>query len=590
MIAKKFWVVLPLGILLCIQTWLLNSHYPYIASDMYYYLTRLIDTYIHININGVFSVQWWTPTFGGGIPAFPNPLHLQFSITPYLMFFFSPWVSCQITYILMASLGYFLIYNYITKHTDWGFFSAVCTASIFTTNGYFINHILIGHLNYSSFTIIAIVPFLISSSWSIKKCVIVVTTSITYLIYSAGFPTIFLFYISLGQLFFFLPIIKKEFFPFKRVIIILFLSHIIIFGLVSSKITAVTLQMEVFPRILEFFSWQPYYQVLLTSIFAQLFSWRILMPFETILPIPADSILFWLIGSKYEFWENDVSLSPVVPFVIFFYMIAKFPSIKNLLKSPTNRYGIVATLIIIWVSIEMSMGKGFFWTLIKDLPVIKSSHVNVRYAGALTLFASIIFAHSYSYLIANRSAKFKMIITLLFIFITFLSMACYKSITTQKEAYHNFDLTEAESAWSDISNKSNIQKVTKIVDVSPHEQSQLFKLNASSLKPSDALFGYHGQYFRSSLKSGNIDEIDKEGFYNFHNPLTFYDPKIASIPRAKIHSHDYVNFNLFINRKQPNWELPLIQKVANYITLASLFLFFLYIAYFFLKRFQSTHT
>ena len=108
-----------------------------------------------MKVNSVFSVQWWTPTFGGGVPAFPNPLHLQFSITPYIMFFFSPWVSCQITYMLMASLGYFLIYNYITNHTDWGFISAVCTASIFTTNGYFLNHILIGHLNYSTFTIIA---------------------------------------------------------------------------------------------------------------------------------------------------------------------------------------------------------------------------------------------------------------------------------------------------------------------------------------------------------------------------------------------------------------------------------------------------
>ena len=148
-----------------------------------------------MKINGIFSVQWWTPTFGGGIPIFPNPLHLQFSITPYLLFFFSPWVSCQITYLIMACLGYYLIYNYITKHTNCSF-SAVCTASIFTTNGYFLNHILIGHLNYSSFTIIAIVPFLISSSWSVKKCVIVVTASITYLIYSAGFPTIFLLYFA----------------------------------------------------------------------------------------------------------------------------------------------------------------------------------------------------------------------------------------------------------------------------------------------------------------------------------------------------------------------------------------------------------
>ena len=86
-----------------------------------------------------------------------------------------------------------------------------------------------------------------------------------------------------------------------------------------------------------------------------------------------------------------------------------------------------------------------------------------------------------------------------------------------------------------------------------------------------------------------MNEVDEDGFYNFHNPLTFYSPKTTSLPREKIHSSDSKNFDLFINRKQPSWELPLVHKAENYITLASLFLFFLYIAYFLLKRFQSTH-
>ena len=107
MIAKTLWIVFPLGIILCIQTWLLNLHYPLIGNDMEYYITRLIDVYLHMKINGIFSVQWWTPTFGGGIPAYPNPLHLQFSITPYLMFFFSPWIATQVTYAIMATLPIF---------------------------------------------------------------------------------------------------------------------------------------------------------------------------------------------------------------------------------------------------------------------------------------------------------------------------------------------------------------------------------------------------------------------------------------------------------------------------------------------------
>ena len=98
MIVKLLWFILPLGTILGIQTWLLNLHYPFVGTDMEYYLARLIDSYLHLKINGIFAVQWWTPTFGGGIPAFPNPLHLQFCTTPYLMFYFSPWIATQITY------------------------------------------------------------------------------------------------------------------------------------------------------------------------------------------------------------------------------------------------------------------------------------------------------------------------------------------------------------------------------------------------------------------------------------------------------------------------------------------------------------
>ena len=76
MIAKRLWILLPLGMTLSIQTWLLNLHYPLIGSDLELYFARLIDVYLHMKIDGIFSVQWWTPTFGGGIPAYPNPLHL----------------------------------------------------------------------------------------------------------------------------------------------------------------------------------------------------------------------------------------------------------------------------------------------------------------------------------------------------------------------------------------------------------------------------------------------------------------------------------------------------------------------------------
>jgi hypothetical protein len=537
-----------------------------------------------MKINGFFSVQWWTPTFGGGIPAFPNPLHLQFSITPYFMFFFSPWIAIQITYAIFATIGYFLIYNYIKKQTEWGFYIAVCSACVFTTNGYFFNHILVGHLNYCSFTIIAIVPYIISSSWSAKKCIIIFSACMTYIIYSAGFPTVFLFYLSLGQVFFFLPLLKREPLPVMKVFRVFLISHVLIFAMVCSKFTAVTLHMEKFPRVVEFFTWQPYLQVLSVSVFAQLFSWRIMIPFESILPVPADSILFWLIGSKYEFWENDVSLSPVVPAVIFFFIMAKFSQIKKFLKIPINRVGLITTLIVIWCSIEMSMGKGLFWSLVKDLPLIKSTHVNVRYTGALVLFFSLLFGFCCFKLLSLKSHMFKIWTASILLFITFLSISSYCKISESKKAYRSYDISNSNSIWSDISSSTKSHELSEIIEITPKDQIGLFSQGCSSFNPNDSLYGYHGEFFQSSLTLGPINQIDEDGFYNLHDPTTFYNPSKASFPREKIHSNDSENFHLFINRKQPTWELPFVQKVANFITLTSTLLFFLYIAYTIFKK------
>jgi hypothetical protein len=65
--------------------------YPAVGHDFRYYIPRLLDTDLHIRINGM-AVQWYTPTFGGGVPAFPNPQHLQHSVLQALTYFVNPYL------------------------------------------------------------------------------------------------------------------------------------------------------------------------------------------------------------------------------------------------------------------------------------------------------------------------------------------------------------------------------------------------------------------------------------------------------------------------------------------------------------------
>ena len=573
MINKISWVILPFLIIVIVYLWLLNLHYPFIGTDMEYYSPRLLDTFLHIKNSGFFSIQWWTPSFGGGIPAFPNPIHLQFSITAYLMFFFTPWVSIQITYVLTLGLGYWLIYNYFKNQLNYSLMCSICCAVIFSTNGHFINHTLVGHLNFASIGLIALLPFIVDSSWSIRKCIFSFSIVVCYLIYSGGFPSIFLLYLALLQLVFLIPLLKRKPLNTKRLFKILLISHIIIFLICLAKVVAVAMHMENFPRLKEFSSWQPYYIAFPFACFAQLFSFRFLSPLENFLPIPADSILFWFIGSNYEFWENDVSISPIVLIISIIFLIRNRKIILSYINKHNNIYLVFALIFVFWISFEWSIGKGYSWEAVKDLPVFRSTHVNVRFTGAMILPITLIFGLVYSNILKSLTYKKKLITTIVAIFISILSMFSYSKISDQKGAYSAYNISNENRIWKKIKEEPHSFSIKKIDNLNRKDQIRIFTENCSNLLTHDPIYGYQGEFFKSSLSRGSVVKTDKNNFYNIHNPFIFYKNNSDDKLNSKIHKNDSVNFNLFINRKQPNWGLPRVQRISNWISLISLVIF-----------------
>ena len=577
---------IPLLLISVTHIFLLNSHSPLSGMDVGYYSSRLLDLLLHFREQGILSIQWWTPSYGGGIPAFPSPLHYQYSITPYLVLIFSPWVSTIITYVIFNILGYILVIKYVKNHLDMGSLTGTLAAVIFTTSGFWICHSLAGHLSYHTFTLIAIVPYMINSKWSNNQKIIIFSGAVIYMIHSGAYFPIYLTYLSFFQLIFFFILVNKV--NIRKLIVVLFLSHVIIIGVSLAKVIAVSLHMDIVPRLNSYSSWQPYFISLPFANLFQLFSWRYLYPIEALLPIPADSILFWVCGSRYEFWENDVSVSPVVLPMLLYGIYKLRNQIKKIFLE--KKLCSLLMLMVFWFSAEISIGKGLSWTIIKDLPMIKSTHVNVRYCGSLILFLTILTSYFHFYLFRKGSKLYNNLFTFLAISLSVLSMFSYYFIIDDKDGFISYDRSYEKTVWEEIQDGDSMIPINSIINTKMKDHFSQYQANASSFMPNDPLYGYHGHYFISSLKVGPVEEIDEDGFFNFHNPRTFYDPKIASIPRSKIHSNDHVNLRLFINRKQPKWELPIIQTVANYITLFSIFLFFIYIVYTFLKKSKLTNS
>ena len=66
---------------------------------------RLLDSLLHYKVNG-FSIQWYTPSFGGGLPAYPNPLQTQFSLPQLFTFFVNPWIAILASSVIYIIIGF----------------------------------------------------------------------------------------------------------------------------------------------------------------------------------------------------------------------------------------------------------------------------------------------------------------------------------------------------------------------------------------------------------------------------------------------------------------------------------------------------
>ncbi len=91
----------------------MNLSYPIVGHDYSLAMPSLLDTYIHQVVNG-FGIQWYTPNFGGGVPAFPDPNNGQFSLLEWLPQLVNPWQAVVISSMIYFAVGGLASYHLLT--------------------------------------------------------------------------------------------------------------------------------------------------------------------------------------------------------------------------------------------------------------------------------------------------------------------------------------------------------------------------------------------------------------------------------------------------------------------------------------------
>jgi hypothetical protein len=558
--------------------WLLNRSYPIIGHDYRLFMPYMLDSYLHQKINGL-TIQWYTPSFAGGRPVFPNPQDLQFSLPQFLMWIVNPWIAILASILVYITIGFTATYYFLKKLLGLHPLAAILGAVFFIANGFYFEHMAVGHVTFQAFPLFAVIMVILTHpklpGWLGG---VFLSLVITILLYS-GIHNIPSFLLAGIIIFPLLYLIRPSLLHWKRLASLALWGGLFTALVCGSKIYAVYSFMRFFPR----FAQDHYSTNLWTGtlgIIHQLLGTMTLAPLYRILQGRyTGALIVDLVkstGSLYGYWELDASISPALLLLLAGGTIA-LVSRKRTHKAPFDKKRLLAGLCLvlaIWLVIEFTLAKGFIYPHIQNLPIFASLRANVRYVSAFIFPLALVGAVIFDKLTKNWKSKTLLAGFLVLDFIALGSLVSYHDVVNsylvgeRKYQYMQCDYKPIQDTYDKIRYEGAIFPVKNVVpDADPWA---VFQENATNLiDPYNTYFRSLTDY-RTALHAGPVNAIDN-GFYNLIDPTGYILPEANhSSMYERIPVADKAKFLDFINRRQPKWNLPIIQQVLGWISLSAL--------------------
>ena len=545
----------------------LNRAYPNVGHDFGYFIPTLLDSLIHYRVNGL-TIQWYTPSFGGGLPSYPNPQQIQFSLPQVLTFFTNPWNACVISTILFGLCGYFATYAFLTRTLSLGWQAGVLGGLCFSLNGFTIEHMAVGHMGFQTFALLPVIALTVFSTSGPEILPAAILAGVLgIMVNAAGFFPIVIALLSLSILIPAIYLIHPEAFQFKRMIRIGLIGAVLTALLIGSKVLAVYAFMRFFPRIVsDVYAVNPLQGLL--GIFVQLLGSMSLVPLFLIGHLNPDLLTGYMVnltGAPYRYFEFDVSLSPVVILIATIGLYSRFRKPRRILALLDTRKKWIAAIVLlcfIWISVEFILAKGIIYPNLRELPILSSLHVNPRFT-AVFIFPVILLAMLFYHRRASQYADKKAKIAFLLLNATILLFALIYFIMSDDFQERIYTVQGSMDAYRLI-NSGAALRITTISDTMG--ETQAINNQMSNLYPNEAIFGYGLENFHPEIKAGSIWDISGN-YYNMTNPTGYVYPEInGTRPFERITLDEKRELEDFSFHKQPDWKIPLQQRIADWVS------------------------
>jgi hypothetical protein len=579
--SKRKWISLPtiLNLILFngIVLTVLNLRYPLVGHDYTYSLPSFLDTAIHYRLNGL-AIQWFTPTFGGGIPAFPNPNHMQYSLPALLAVFLAPWPAVMTSVVIYLSVGFVAAYYFFHQTLKLHWTAAVLGALFFSANGFSITRIAAGQEGYFSFALLPLfLIFMLDKHLPARMAAVLFGLVFATYVYSAGYFVLIIFGLSIAILLPMLFLFRPELFHWKRIFLIMAFGAAIGLIISAAKLAASFSFMRHFPRLIED-NYPVSFLSGLTGLILQLLGTQSLVPMFLLgglAPSSYPTLTRAATGTHYGMWELDISMTPVVFIILLIFTIQVLYDLQKywpLLQDKQKRAAVILLVLFGWLAIEFTLAKGFIYPLLRQLPILSSLRGNVRFAGAfifpLALLAAVIYHRWSKTWDSKKLLRMYVTVNLLAI----LPLGSY-FLFDQDMFWMFYDIAGPQRIYDQIKAGDSFE-ITGIGSPEGNNTGALLS-RTSNLNVYEPVFGFELEYFHPQVREGSIWNLSG-GYYNMTDPTGYVYPELnnnQSFERFRV--EDKATLELFVKHIQPNWKIPTFQHALNWVSgitfLSSLF-------------------
>jgi len=545
-----------------------NATYPLVGNDYRQSIPNLIDSYLYYKVSG-FSIEWYTPNFGGGLPAYPNPQQIQFSLPQLFTWFINPYAAVFVSMAIYIAVGFFVTYIFLHQVIELKPLSAILGADFFLINGFLIERVVVGHDVFLTFPLIIIPIFAILNpklpGW-IASVLISITGAV--LVYSGG---VYIAVIALFSALIIVPLVyflKPRLFSWRRVLSVLLWAGLLTVFLCGSKLYATAEYMRFFPRT-DHDQYPTKWITGLGGMIFQLVGTMIFYPVLGLLHRTSGTYFIRLLAltkTPYGFWELDSSIAPGLLFLVFYGVVVVIfhkPQIekKNIIikKSIAG----ISLLFAIILATEFTITKGFLYEQLSQLPVLESMHADTRFAASFILPLAILAAKVFDTWIAKWKSGIKPFI--LFTILAGVSLASMWSyyLMPMSIQVRIFDINSMINTYESITAGATFPVRQIIPDMNDYE---VFMLDSSNTTHHyDPLFGNNNVFLTPLVHEGPVFDM-QDGYYNMTDPSSLVFPEVnGSKFFERIPISDYKKLVDFINHRPSDWKLPLTQILLDWV-------------------------